>query len=231
MEELEKLLRGADVGQLARLLADETREIKIQAAEALGKTGCAQAIVPLLSALGDDEYLVRQAAASALAHIGQPAIPALETTLMGQGGRMAPYALWALGTIGSPAAMDALLRAVVSPRWEIRWSAADALGALGGDRAIDALVSALADRDERVRNAAGLALERVGQPAVEALAAALRSPLPGCRTEARRLLERIGGPSAQQRVRREQLLQRIPVLVLAFGALLVALWLVSFLVW
>jgi len=232
-ELIPKLLKAGDTGGLVELLAADERETRVEAARALGKLRRSNTVPALVKAMGDEEVPVRRAAAEALANVGQPAIPALVATLEGRGGRLAPYALWALGEIGSPAAVDALMEAAGSSRWKIRWSAVESLGDVGGKRAAQALVQALGDRDERVRNAAGEALQKIGEPALEPLAAALRHPNKITRQAARATLTGIDGPAAQaalRLLRREQLSFWIPVIAFVIGLLLVILWLASVIV-
>lgn len=227
MEEIAKLLKAKDVEKLVALLQADRRGIRIKAIQALGELRNSSTIQPLVEAMGDEEMLVRQAAAGALVEIGEPAIPSLVETLKGPGGRITPHSLWALGEIGSPDAVDAVVKAAESRSWRIRWCAAESLGDLGGKRAIATLVQALGDRDERVRNAAYLALQKIGKPAVGSLKTALRHPDKQVRPLALKLLESIGSPAAQSALRREQILFWAPVAILAVGLFLVLLWIVS----
>jgi HEAT repeat protein len=226
-EEIAKLLKAKDVEKLVALLQAERRGTRIQAIRALGELRKLSTVQPLVEAMGDEEMLVRQAAAGALVEIGERAIPALVETLKGPGGRITPHALWALGEIGSPDAIDAVVKAAESRSWRIRWCAVESLGDLGGKRAIATLVRALGDRDERVRNAAYLALQKIGKPAVASLRTALRHPDKQVRPQAAKLLESIGSPSAQSALRRQQIMFWAPVVLLAAGLLLVLLWIIS----
>lgn len=212
------------------LLAAEEGEIRLEAARALGQLRHGEAVSALVGAMGDEDVAVRWAAAQALARIGEQAIPALASTLKGEGGRLSPYALWSLGEIGSPSAVDALADAMRSPLWEVRWSAAEALGDVGGGRAGRALIEALGDRDERVRRATAEALQKIGEPILEPLAEALHHPEGDVRQAARSVLTAIESPAARAILRRQQLAFWIPVMVIAIGVLLVLLWLGSLVV-
>jgi HEAT repeat protein len=144
---------------------------------------------------------------------------------------LAPYALWALGEIGSPAALDALVQgASDSSGWRVRWSAVKSLGDVGGEKAIQALVGALGDRDHRVRSRASERLQRIGEPAVKPLAYRLRHSNRDTRSEARKTLVGIGTPAALAELRREKLMIWVPVGVMVIGLLLVILWLGSMIV-
>lgn len=215
---------------MTALLAAEACDTRLEAARALGHLRPPDAVPALVEAMGDEEVAVRWAAAKALARIGQVAVPALAATLQGKGGRLFPYALWSLGEIGGPSAVDALSDAVRSPLWEVRWSAAASLGDVGGGQASCALVEALGDRDERVRKAAVEALQKIGEPALEPLREALYHRGRDVSEAARTVLTAIGSPAARSILRRRQLSFWIPVVAIAVGALLVLLWLGSLVV-
>jgi HEAT repeat protein len=227
VEQVQELFQKKDVEGLTALLVAELCEMRLEAARALGRLGHPEALSALVKAMGDEEVAVRWAAAKALARIGEVAIPALAATLQGEGGRLSPYALWSLGEIGSPSAVDALSDAVRSPLWEVRWSAAKALGDVGGGHAGRALIEALGDRDERVRKAAIEALHKIGEPVLDPLGEALHHPERDVREAARTVLTAIDSPAAQAILRRKQLADWIPVVVIAVGLLLVLLWLGS----
>lgn len=228
MEQIASLLEAEDIDGLeARLAADE-QEARVEAAHALGSLSRPRTVPALVSAMGDAQVRVRQAAAQALTRIGEPAVPALVTALEGMGGRLAPYALWALGEIGSPAAIDALVRgASDSHGWRVRWSAVESLGDTGGEKAIQALVGALGDRDHRVRRKASERLQTIGERAVKPLAYLLRHSDRVTRSEARKTLVGIGTRAARMELQKEQLLIWIPVGVMIIGLLLIILWLGS----
>ena len=227
MEQIPKLLKTKDVDGLIALLTADERQVRIDAVQALGQLRQPDTVLSLVNAMGDEEIPVRRAAARALAQIGRPAIPALVATLEGKGGRLAPYALWALGEIGSPLAIDTLIEATGYFEWKVRWSAVEALGDVGGERAAGALVESLEDRDLRVRNAASEALQKIGEPAVTPLAIALRQSNEVVYRAARTTLVRIGSPAAQAILRKEKLVSWIPVIVIVIGVLLIILWLGS----
>jgi len=227
VEQISKLLKAKDADGLIALLTADERQVQIDAVQALGQLRQPDTVPSLVNAMGDEEIPVRRAAARALAQIGRPAIPALVATLEGKGGRLAPYALWALGEIGSPLAIDTLIEATSYYEWRVRWSAVEALGDVGGERAAGALLESLEDRDLRVRNAASEALQKIGEPAVPPLAIALRHSNKVVRRAARTTLVRIGSPAAQAILRKEQLLSWIPVIVIVIGVLLIIFWLGS----
>lgn len=228
MKEIQKLIETGDEAALVERLTADEPDLRAAAAHALGILNRSSSVTALVGAMGDEQIQVRKAAAEALAAIGERAIPALVATLEGRGGRLAPYALWALGEIGSPSAVDTLIdRAQNASTWRIRWSAVESLGDVGGKRAGRALVTALDDPDERVRSAAGDALMRIGTQAIAPLAETLRHPQREMRQAARDTLGRIASPEAEVILRREQLFFWIPVVMLVTGVFLVMIWLLS----
>lgn len=148
---------------LERAAADSDREVRRLACVALGEIGTGGKAV-LEKALADPEFSVQLAAAFALLKIdpeSESAISVLKKTMkLGEGGvivsvtQMGPKADWAVPTL-----VD-LLR---DRRPGIRRLAADGLGqiAVGNQSALTALKRAQQDPDDRVRDAAAKALERL----------------------------------------------------------------------
>jgi HEAT repeat protein len=92
----------------------------------------------------------------------------------GQAGRPADadtqiYAIWALGSIGDPAAMPDLVRLATSTDPGLRKAAVHALGAFPGEESKQALTGALSDAVEDVRWNAAIALARRGDSAATPL--------------------------------------------------------------
>ena len=224
-ERIAKLIEAADGEGLVKLLSGEELNVRVEAAKALGQLRQLEVVPDLINAMGDVDLLVRQAAAESLVEVGEEAVPALVATLKGSGGRLTPHALWALGEIGSRNAVDALLTAAESPSWRLRWSAIESLGDVGGERAIEALINALGDRDQRVRSAAGKALMDIGEPAVEYLSTSMQHPDRGIRRESKAIVERLDTPAGRAALRRAQLVQWVPVIVIGIGILMILLWL------
>lgn len=63
---VEKLEQKKNVKELIRALQHEQKDVRKEAAEALGKIGDARAVEPLIQALKDNDEEVRQKAAAAL---------------------------------------------------------------------------------------------------------------------------------------------------------------------
>jgi HEAT repeat protein len=143
----------------------------------LGASRRPEAIAPLLMAVADESWPVRQTAAEHLAAFDPPTIlPALEAALRDDedaGARNAAMEIYVkLGAI----AVAPLLQLLGDPDEEVRNFAAVMLGSLRDRRAVAPLVAALADPDLNVRHAAAAGLGQIGDPeAVLPLMAALRS--------------------------------------------------------
>lgn len=116
----------------------------------------ALAIEPLLLATRDRDHFIRKAAIHALQQVDDPgSIQGLTAALRDGDGDVRAAAARALSKIGVP--RDPSIQAwhaVALHRWD------DAVGA----ESIEPLAVALRDRDERVRQAAAKALERIGIP-------------------------------------------------------------------
>lgn len=67
-----------------------------------------------------------------------------------------------LGKLGDDRAVDALIRALTAPGYQTPLNAAEALGKLGDTRAIGPLLSLVASSNDRARDAALKALDRLG---------------------------------------------------------------------
>lgn len=143
-------------------LREESPSGRAAAAEALGRTGDARAIRPLLAALRDPQEWVRWAAATALGSLGKPAIPVLSEALHDPSPTVRSLAAMALGQTGEPDAVEPLREALGDAAWPVRQAAIQALERLGASQAVPDLCRAIADPHLRVRVAAAQALGRVG---------------------------------------------------------------------
>jgi HEAT repeat protein len=131
--------------ELCQLFADSANDdprVRRYLALAMGRLGDRRAVAPLREAVADE---------------GQAGHPADADTQV--------YAIWALGSIGDPAALPDLERLAASPDAGLRKAAVHALGAFPGDEPKRALVGALADAVDDVRWNAAIALARRGDSA------------------------------------------------------------------
>ena len=104
----------------------------------------------------------------------------------------------ALGAIGDPQAVPALIQALGDSDSAVRRAAAEALGKLGDPQAIPALIQALGDSDRDVRRAAAEALGAIGDPqAVPALIQALGDDWDDARRAARQAIRQIQTKQSQ----------------------------------
>src|SRR2546421_6722004 len=158
------------------------REGDARAARALGWTGDAQAVQPLMTALDDEG--VKEEAARALGRLGDPrAVKRLRGLLRDRSAQVRKAAADALGEIGDPRAVDPLLKAAVrmaAGRPELEPPAARALGRIGEERAVEHFVAMLDDEGYDARLVAVQALgEMADSRAVDALLVQLADGQPG----------------------------------------------------
>ncbi len=110
------------VPALERALDDESPEVRRQAAEALGTAdGDGVSVTSLIDALGDEEGNVRRATALSLARLGpkaEEATPSLVEALHDSSHFVRGKAVHALQRVGTPEARDALLKFLLTARWE-----------------------------------------------------------------------------------------------------------------
>jgi HEAT repeat protein len=140
------------VTDLAAALADESPRVRRRAAE----TAARFPGVDLIPVLADDDPLVAEAAAYALGeHPPQAAaVGALSRTATEHVDPLVrEAAVAALGALGDPAGLPAILRATTD-KPAVRRRAVIALAPFGGPEVDEALQRALEDRDWQVRQAA-----------------------------------------------------------------------------
>jgi len=144
-------------------------EVRSAAATTLGGIGGDEAIRALIAAFGDENRTVREAALGALVKAGEPAIDPLSVAVRSgtsAGGRA--LAATALGQLDAPRGVPALRAGLVDDAGEVRARAAEALGLLLADtgtrseEVVGELTAILADIGQDARDAAALALMRIG---------------------------------------------------------------------
>jgi len=160
-------------GELCRdLQHDHELSVRCEAAEALGESGNAQAIEPLISALGDKDGSLRSRAVEALGKLGdERAIEPLVRALEDEDFSVRYNAAEALGKIG-PEAVPALIQALGDGNKDVRRAAVLALGKIGSGAkgAVPTLIhQALGDGNMDVRRIAAWALGEIGSEAKEAV--------------------------------------------------------------
>ncbi len=178
----------ADIRRQIEALHSESPEARMLAAYALGELGAAEAVPELIALLGDhgpthqkkmhvwqppDVYWglslssPGREAARALVKIGAPSAEPLLAVLKDPKNSGLPNAIWALGEMREPRAVDFLLTRL----WDV--GAIVAIGKLREPRAAQGLVNQL-DNDW-IRYETRSALVQIGRPSVEPLIDALKN--------------------------------------------------------
>jgi HEAT repeat protein len=160
-------LKEPSVPALAELLQTGDQDVRMVAAEALGKIGSKKATPSLLKAMGDIQA-VRRIAISSLCAICDP--------------RCADPLIQVLGGNRDDG--------------EVRARAARALSVIGGPKAIAALTGALGDWDLKVGTSAISGIQRIGAPAVQEVMATISSGSPEIRRAGASVLERVDASEA-----------------------------------
>jgi len=143
-------------------------------ARALVKIGT-PAVAPLITALNDNDELVRYRAAGALVEIQDArAVEPLINALGDENLHVRFRAAGALGYLGDSRAVDALINALGDKEPDVRSVVATALGFIGDSRAVEPLIHTLGDESEICHSAAVFSLGWVGKAATEPLVRALR---------------------------------------------------------
>lgn len=142
-----------------RVLDADTPELRMAAANALGRLEVSDAVPELTDAFADADPRVRLRAARACGTIADPrATNALVDLLSGQPGEVRRAAANALGDIGNKKALAALLAQYDDPNAAVRRIAVDGMGNFDSDRPVDALVDALDDESAAVRRTAAFSI-------------------------------------------------------------------------
>ncbi len=169
----EKEAWGKYFTYLINSLEDSDAASRARAVQILGEMREARAVTHLSGALYDPDPKVRQSAATALKHIGAPAIESLIASLNAPDSEVRQSAVAALGQIGTTPAIQALISLLRNPDDPMRSQAAFALAKVG-PAAVEPLINALSDSDANVRFNAARILGQIGDahalPALERVA-------------------------------------------------------------
>lgn len=186
-----------DIEAAVRSLRTGEESLRRQVVEQLGRSGQAAALQPLLLAVADESWQVRQAAGEQLqAFEASLLLPALEAALRDdENAAMRNAAMEIYVRLGG-AALQPLLTLLGDANEEVRNFAAVMLGSVGDQAAVAPLLGALQDPDVNVRHAAASSLGQIGAgEAVPQLIASLRSE-PWLQYPAIHALGEIGDPRA-----------------------------------
>jgi len=144
-------------------------QVNISAIRALRSIG-RPAGPALVTALSNDNSMVRQIAAGALSAIDQPIAPQHWIGALTDSNQYVRiYAARQLGKDKIAPAVATLCGALKDTEMQVRVEAAKALGRIGDKAAIDPLIAALSDDKFNAGVAASHALAQIGRPAVEAV--------------------------------------------------------------
>ena len=135
--DVDRLFAKRDVSGLIEALGYEKEaSVRQTAAAALGRLGDPSAVEPLAAVLRDWHLGVRDSAAGALVHIGQPAVPPLVAELKDRNDNVRFAAAVALEAVGLPADPNIIAWYVVGRQ---KWSDALALWSTAVEPLINAL--------------------------------------------------------------------------------------------
>ncbi|MBI4557058.1 MAG: HEAT repeat domain-containing protein [Candidatus Hydrogenedentes bacterium] len=185
----------------AWLPANEQEQVLFRVALADWKTIPAlgaEAVEPLIVALGSEAPEYRREAARCLGEIGDKrATQPLAKLLEDNESSVRHAAVQALAKLADPEGMPPLIAALRDTESDVRVAAADALGTLADPRAVEPLMETLRDPDEKVRGSAIKALGALGdRRAAPALIESIREPNHDLRVEAVSALGKLKDPSA-----------------------------------
>ncbi len=168
--------KSAIPGLLKALNSDDEQWVRVGAASALGEIGEAspEVVRGLIAAFKDKKERVAEYAATALAALGEPTVPALQSALGSSDKAVRMLAADAFAHMGTragkkageaSAALVPLLK--TDKEWEVRFRAATALGVLAvpSDSVIGALKQGAKDEHEVVRLNSEDALKKLTKPA------------------------------------------------------------------
>lgn len=181
IQHMEILTESAQLPALLHTLRDEHENVRVATARALGSLASQEAVEALAGALRDPAWTVRAAAVLALGkQKGQVPPGPLVAALRDEDATVRASAASALAMLGEQAPLSPLISALYDSSWIVRESAVLALGEIGelGTRVPAALfLSARSDKDESVRQAAELVLQRLYPELLASDPAYTRSPM------------------------------------------------------
>lgn len=206
--------------KLLAALDDPELAVSLAASEALGRIADPAAAPGLLMAIEHPHEQVRFGAARALGMMRvQASVEPLRAMFLQGEGLEVGVAGEALGRIGSPQAVDALLPALSDPAPTARWHVAMAALEEMGEPAVSPLIAMLDSPDAYARQSAAQALGWIGSPqATGSLVQALTKDRdPATRVEAAWALGEIGDAAARPALERAQLRDPVALVQAAAG--------------
>ncbi|NJP07360.1 MAG: hypothetical protein HC837_17920 [Chloroflexaceae bacterium] len=169
-------------------LESENAQIRAAAAKTLGMIGSPLAVQSLLTAFGDTDWSVHQAASEALVNIGEPAIEALTEALFDRREHVSTHAAEALDRIGWIPENDETGAAY----WIVKrgWQKCRQIGV----PAINPLIQTLAHWDKDIRQNAIQLLSHFGEASFQPMLAAIKHNDPDVREAVIRSLAQTRDP-------------------------------------
>jgi HEAT repeat protein len=157
------------------LLASPEKDMRVNAARALGRVGGAAAVTALCAALRSRTNELIWEINKALARIGgEPALDCALRAIKRKSHTQRRAAAITLGLIGGSRAVPALIRALDDDDFLVRWAAVESLGQIGGPHAMTGLLKAQKDDHLNVRDSV---ISTLGKNADDEIEAALISIL------------------------------------------------------
>jgi len=185
LDAVERMSQNQDVESLIEVLSSESElDVRVSAAEKLGKLGDERALVPLVAAVRDTYIPVHEAVVEAVAQFGEKAVTLLAASLFDEEMQQDyPYDSWkliaALARIGGPQVADALISNIDSDSCYGLIHSVNALGTIGDPRAIPSLIDVLKIDNRDTRQAAATALGEINDiRAIEPLINAYHEGIP-----------------------------------------------------
>lgn len=121
------------VGALIKALGDKDWQVRSTAAWALGEIKDPEAVIPLTKKLKDKDREVVIRTVDALRAIGDPRAAKALINVLGEKGEIRYKAVWALGEMREPTAVETLTRFLKDPDWRVQKKAAWALKRIKGE--------------------------------------------------------------------------------------------------
>lgn len=143
---------------------DKDQDVRRKVPWSLGQTKDQRAIGDLITALGDEDAVVRGNASDALAQIGAPSVGPLVRSLESTNSLVRLFAARALGNIGSKDAVQPLLARLNDPEFRVRKHVVEALGKISDPSSVGGITARLHDESAFVRQFATEALGKIRDP-------------------------------------------------------------------
>ena len=148
---LGKIADARAVDALVNTLQDDDATVVAKAAFALGQIGDTRAIQAVIGLLGHENREVQTTVNRVLEEFDAAAVQPLIQAMGQEKWQVREQAADILGLIGSQEAVPVLIEALKDAHWQVRFAAVTALGSIGGRRARNAVQQIENDADERVR--------------------------------------------------------------------------------